>query len=129
MALAGKEEQEAVAALEEIYSGLVATGIVKEAEPKGEASSSARPCGAPVLSTKRFESIFSKELKNRERAAGPHEVTAEAMACLHDWDGTGCGGIHCQVCNFEAKDKSYTCKFDCGVGLCGKCWWKWKEKA
>lgn len=149
MALAGKTGQEIATALESVYAGLVAAGLVKDPASSGPTAAVARgaaavaaggpaaaasggpaaPAGAPALSTKRFESIFSKELKNRERAAGPHEISVEAMACLHDWDGTGSGGVRCQICSFETKDRSYTCKFDCGVHLCGKCWWRWKEKA
>merc|ERR1719384_2387144 len=112
-------EQEITATLAGVYSGLQASGLVPD--PDGAAPAAPQSCSAqPMLSVKRFESIFSKELKKRERAAGPHAVTAEAMACCHDWDGTGVGGVLCQVCNFETKDSSYTCKFDCGVQLCGK---------
>merc|ERR1711879_826772 len=80
------------------------------------------------VSFKRFETVFSKELKKRERSAGGHEVSSKALECTHDWDSTGAGGVVCQVCNFETKDRSYCCSQDCGVKLCGSCWWKWKEK-
>merc|ERR1712151_712644 len=116
--------------LHDLFAGLQACGLVESTavEPV-EKSSSNKKASEPVLSAKRFESIFSKELKSRERAAGPHGVSRTALACLHDWDGTGTAGMRCQVCDFETKDRSYTCALDCGVRLCGKCWWKWKERA
>jgi hypothetical protein len=86
-----------------------------------------KPRGAGV-SKKRLETVFSKEIKKRERAAGQHEVSSQALACNHSWDNTGAGGMRCQVCNFETKDNSYRCSLGCDVRLCGKCWWKWKEK-
>lgn len=131
-ALAGKEDAEVIALLSDVYGRLQAAGLATPAaEEAAEAvqTTADKVAALPVLSLKRFDGIFSKELRNRERAAGNHTVTSEALACLHDWDNTGAGGVHCQVCNFETKDNHYCCKFDCGVQLCGKCWWKWKEKA
>merc|ERR1712087_166412 len=127
-ALAGVDNADAV--LSDVYARLQTCGLVQVAtSAASEKSTAAKQACEPVLTTKRFESIFSKELKSRERAAGPHGVSRTALACLHDWDGTGTAGMRCQVCDFETKDRSYTCALDCGVRLCGKCWWKWKEKA
>jgi len=128
MALAGREDEDSTSVLAEVFRGLADAGIIEDRSPVTEDTPAASP-NQPVLSEKKFLKIFSKELRNRERAAGAHEVSAEALACLHNWDSTGTGGMHCQVCNFETKDKSYTCDFGCGIRLCGSCWWKWKEKA
>mmetsp|Transcript_85410 Transcript_85410/g.134861 ORF Transcript_85410/g.134861 Transcript_85410/m.134861 type:complete len:198 (+) Transcript_85410:79-672(+) len=81
-----------------------------------------------ALTSKRFETIFSKELGKRERAAGLHSVTKVAMACVHSWDNTGTAGLRCQVCNFDTKERSWTCNLGCGVRLCGSCMFKWKSK-
>jgi len=132
MVLAGREDEDLSGVLAEIFRGLTDAGIIEDRNLVTEDVADQDPAPAatqPVLSEKRFLKTFSKELKNRERAAGAHEVSAEALACLHNWDNTGTGGMRCQVCNFETKDKSYTCEFGCGVRLCGSCWWKWKEKA
>merc|ERR1719410_2767174 len=128
--LVGREDDDASCILAEVFQGLVDAGICPM-EDCSLATAHARTTtpSQPVLSEKKFEKIFSKELKNRERAAGAHEVSAQALGCLHNWDNSGAGGMRCQVCNFETKDKSYTCDFGCGVRLCGSCWWKWKEKA
>merc|ERR1719281_1359550 len=74
MALVGGDEQEVALTLKVMYDSLVAAGLVKEPKQKASAVSSApaAPYGQPVLSTKRLESIFSKELKKHERASGPH---------------------------------------------------------
>lgn len=81
-----------------------------------------------ALTSKKFESIFAKQIGKRERAAGPHRVTAEAMSCTHSWDNSGTAGLQCQICGFETKERSWTCNIGCGVQLCGSCMWRWKEK-
>lgn len=120
--------------LADVYGRLLDLGIVKaqetdESEDKMQASEAAEDRRPGGLSEKKLSSIFSKELRKRERAIGDHEVSAAARKCEHSWDSTGAGGMHCQVCNFETKDKSYTCTKGCCIRLCGKCWWKWKEQA
>jgi len=127
-ALLGQSEEDAASAVDAMILGLEAVGLISAPEAAVVAVQPAAPAAAAVLSEGRFKSIFSKELARRERAAGEHTVSKKALACLHDWDSTGVGGIRCQVCDFETKDKSYGCRFDCGVQLCGKCWWKWKER-
>ena len=98
-ALAGTSDAEAILAI--VHFELVSAGLVKVSEAPAEAAvERMAPSG---ISTRRFESIFSKELKKRERAGGKHMVSAEALACEHCWDTTGCGGVVCQICNFETK--------------------------
>merc|ERR1712224_37778 len=96
--------------LTDLYDRLVALGLKSEESVHDEADaestksaneSEARSTG---ISGKRLEAVFSKELRSRERAAGKHEVSSQALACQHTWDNTGAGGMHCQICNFETKD-------------------------
>merc|ERR1712241_834855 len=128
---------EAASLLQAVYDDLVANRLLAASTAAAEdnadedVSVAAASEGAGArdgLSSKRFEAIFSKELKKRNRAAGPHCVSAEALACVHSWDNTGTGGLPCQVCAFETKDRSWTCNLDCGVQLCGGCMYTWKTR-
>merc|ERR1712129_526411 len=137
VALVGMTEQEIIATLIGVYSGLQASGLVTDpdgAAPGADAASAAlgvpvAPKGRsaqPMLSVKRFEAIFSKELKKRERAAGPHAVTAEAMACCHDWDPP----VSAESCAKSATSRRKTaptpassivaCNFAASVGGSGR---------
>jgi len=124
-ALTGYTQVEGELLLGSLYDGLLREGLVVL---KTQSQQVCAPAEG-VLSSKRFCSIFSKELKKRERAAGPHGVTDEALACLHNWDNSGTAGMACQICVFETKDRSWTCNLGCGVRLCGSCCFKWKTKA
>lgn len=133
-ALAGVEEDEAAAVLASVYTQLLDAGLVQATNTTQSASvevavvdKEERPQTAGVTA-KRLEVVFSKEIGRRERAAGGHVVSSKARSCAHTWDSTGAGGVRCQVCNFETKDNHYCCTRGCDVQLCGKCWWKWRER-
>jgi len=129
-ALLAYSTDEAAGFLEMVYQGLVDHGlVVAEQGAAAPAPSADAPPSGDVLSSKRFEAIFSKELRKRSRAAGPHGVSAGALACLHSWDGTGTAGLPCQTCSFETKDRSWTCNLGCGVQLCGSCLAAWRCSA
>lgn len=135
-ALAGRDDVMSV--LADVHSRLVLSEILSTEAPnatEGEMADSTEGVSAEdkkpkrvVVSVKKMELTFSKELKNRERSAGGHQISPDALACQHSWDNSGAGGMLCQICNFETKDRSYSCSRECDVRLCGKCWWKWKEK-
>merc|ERR1711971_1019240 len=103
-ALAGVDD--ALAVVSSVYDLLLGKGLVYETKAEAPANATVENVTRPVagLSRKKFESIFSKELKKRDRAA-ECEVSAEALACLHCWDNTGAGGVRCQVCTFETKER------------------------
>jgi hypothetical protein len=130
--------EDATAATVEIVSRLCAADLIgaPDTDVKQVAAGAAAALGpgsstmvaSSNVSSKRFAAVFSKELRKRERAAGEHEVPVEALTCSHAWDGSGVAGVKCQICAHETTKKSYCCFKDCGVKLCGSCWWNWKKK-
>eukprot|EP00040_Diaphanoeca_grandis_P043034 m.8503 g.8503 ORF g.8503 m.8503 type:complete len:180 (+) comp6917_c0_seq1:164-703(+) len=79
-----------------------------------------------TISLKKVEAVFGKELNKRAR--GTLEVPQPALTCSHKWNNEGSPGVRCQVCDFETTKNSRNCLNDCGIKLCGSCWWKWNAK-
>jgi hypothetical protein len=52
----------------------------------------------------RVLAVFAKDLKKRRDAPTP-DLDADAIACQHAFYGEPCGGLACQVCGFETKNK------------------------
>jgi len=102
-----------------------------EFKAEGAGEGAFEPAG---LSEKRFRGMFAKELSQRERGggkqakhqgkatksevdrlAGGHQVSKKSLECEHVWSSSGAAGVRCQVCNFETKKNSHTCKKSCGA--------------
>jgi hypothetical protein len=69
---------------------------------------------------------FSKEIARRPTYDQEPSVPASSLACrTHAFFGDQLGGLKCQICDFETKDRVWKCQKECGIALCGNCMDKW----
>jgi len=76
------------------------------------------------VSMSRVRAVFGKEAKKRRDVM---VIGDDALHCRHEFFGEPCGGLKCQVCDFETKNRVWKCGKQCSIGLCGSCAFKWKK--
>lgn len=107
---------------------VIVDGQVDEIFYSNESSAHLMRLGGLTLNYVR--GVFSKEVARRNAYDAEPTLPPSALACgrNHAFYGDQLGGLRCQVCDFETKDRVWKCKLDCGIALCGSCMDKWKSK-
>ena len=81
------------------------------------------------VSLQGLKGAFHKELSKRPAYDKEPTVSAAALACgSHQFFGDQLGGLTCQICSFETKDRVWKCNKGCDIALCGSCMDKYKKK-
>lgn len=136
------ENKEIASVLETVYHALddalkcdtfvllsvIVEGVVNEIFYANETSANLMRYGGITINS--VKGMFSKEVASRPSYDREPKVPPQALACgrQHIFFGDLLGGLHCQICDFETKDRVWKCKKECGIALCGNCMDKWKNK-